>query len=109
MSSSQMCEWILENLGDTVPLHFTAFHPDFKMRDKSRTPDSTLRQARSLAMKSGIKYCYLGNILDSEGQATYCPACQELLISRDWHSINTNRLQEGKCPDCGEIIAGIFH
>jgi len=103
-----MCEWILQNLGDSVPLHFTAFHPDFKMRDKPRTPDSTLHNARKIALSMGIKYCYLGNILDSKSQTTYCPDCNKALILRDWHSVSKNLVKEGKCPHCGVVIAGIF-
>jgi pyruvate formate lyase activating enzyme len=105
---SQMCDWILQNLGDSVPLHFTAFHPDFKMRDKPHTPQSTLEKARNLALKKGIKYCYLGNVLDPRSQTTYCPSCHTPLISRDWHSVNKNLIQNGKCPECGEKIAGVF-
>ena len=104
----QMCDWILENLGDSVPLHFTAFHPAFKMRDKPRTPDTTLHTARSLALSMGIKYCYLGNILDSRSQTTYCPGCNQPLISRDWHSVSKILVKEGKCPECGSVIAGVF-
>jgi pyruvate formate lyase activating enzyme len=103
-----MCEWILQNLGDSVPLHFTAFHPDFKMHDKPRTPDSTLHNARKIALSMGINYCYLGNILDSKSQTTYCPECKQPLIFRDWHSVSKNLVEEGKCPDCGAVIAGIF-
>ena len=105
----QMCQWILENLGDSVPLHFTAFHPDFKMVDKPRTPNITLKMARDTAIRAGVKYCYLGNIYDQEGQTTFCPDCHAPLIVRDWHSILTNRLTDGICPNCGEKIAGIFN
>lgn len=104
----RMCEWILQNLGDSVPLHFTAFHPDFKMRDKPKTPDSTLHNARAIALSMGIKYCYLGNILDSKSQTTYCPGCKIALINRNWHSVDDNRVVNGKCPDCDTVIAGIF-
>ena len=104
----QMCDWILENLGDEIPLHFTAFHPDFKMLDKPRTPASTLNTARSIALKAGIKYCYVGNVFNREGQNTYCPNCGEALIIRDWHSVETNKLTDGKCYKCGTKIAGVF-
>lgn len=103
-----MCEWIVNNLGDEVPLHFTAFHPDFKMRDKSRTPTSTLKQAREIAKKTGIKYCYLGNVHDPEGQTTYCPSCNAPVIKRDWHSVLQNHLSGGKCEICKNRVAGIF-
>jgi pyruvate formate lyase activating enzyme len=105
----QECDWILKNLGDSVPLHFTAFHPDFKMRDKERTPERTLTRARKIAMDMGIKYCFVGNVHNSEGQTTYCPNCKEKLIKRDWHSVISNKLLNGSCKSCGEKIAGVFN
>jgi pyruvate formate lyase activating enzyme len=102
------CDWILKNLGDSVPLHFTAFHPDFKMRDKDRTPEKTLTDARKIAMDMGIKYCYVGNIYNAEGQTTYCPNCNEKLIKRNWHSVLSNNLKDGKCKKCGQKIEGVF-
>jgi len=104
----QMCDWILENLGDQVPIHFTAFHPDFKMLDKTRTPTSTLNMARNIALKSGIKYVYVGNVHSLEGQTTYCPNCKEPLIIRDWHSVIDIKLKDGKCWKCDTKIAGRF-
>jgi pyruvate formate lyase activating enzyme len=104
----QECDWILKNLGDNIPLHFTAFHPDFKMRDKDRTPEKTLTDARKIAMEMGIKYCYVGNVYNSEGQTTYCPNCNEKLIKRNWHSVLSNNLKNGKCRKCGERIEGVF-
>ncbi len=104
----QMCDWIVNNLGDEVPLHFTAFHPDFKMRDKPSTPATTLRQARETAKNVGIKYCYLGNVHDPDGQTTYCPSCNTPIIKRDWHSVLQNNLRAGKCKICQTRIAGIF-
>jgi pyruvate formate lyase activating enzyme len=102
------CDWILNNLGDGVPLHFTAFHPDFKMRDKERTPERTLTRARKIALSSGIKYCYVGNVHNTEGQTTYCPNCKDKLIKRNWHSVVSNKLINGKCRNCGEMIEGVF-
>ena len=104
----QECDWILKNLGDNIPLHFTAFHPDFKMRDKDRTPEKTLTDARKIAMDMGIKYCYVGNIYNAEGQTTYCPNCNEKLIKRNWHSVLSNNLKDGKCKKCGQKIEGVF-
>ena len=104
----EMCDWILTNLGENIPLHFTAFHPDFKLRDKSRTPESTLKMARELALRAGIHYCYLGNIFDQEGQTTKCPECHTSLIIRDWHSIISNKMDGDKCFNCGKKIAGVF-
>jgi pyruvate formate lyase activating enzyme len=103
------CEWILKNLGDRIPLHFTAFHPDFKMKDKDRTPEKTLTTARKIALEMGIKYCYVGNVYNSEGQTTYCPNCNEKLIKRSWHAILSNNLNDNNCTKCGEKIEGVFN
>ena len=104
----QMCDWIINNLGETVPLHFTAFHPDFKMTGVPHTPVSTLKNARQIALTAGIKYCYLGNIVDKESQTTYCPQCYEPLIERDWYNVAINHFKEGRCNKCGTKIAGRF-
>jgi pyruvate formate lyase activating enzyme len=104
----QECDWILENLGDSVPLHFTAFHPDFRMTDKPNTPPSTLRKARNIAIEKGIKFCYVGNVHDLEGQTTYCPNCHAELIKRNWHDVLRNKIIDGKCFNCGTVIPGIF-
>jgi pyruvate formate lyase activating enzyme len=103
----KLCEWILENLGPDVPLHFTAFHPDFKLRDKPNTPPKTLHRARAIALEVGLHYVYEGNIF-SDGAHTYCPGCGTLLIERSWHSVRMNRLKDGKCPNCGHGIAGVW-
>jgi pyruvate formate lyase activating enzyme len=105
----RMCNWILNNLDDTVPLHFTAFHPDFRMKDKNCTPESTLRIARQIAIKEGIKFCYIGNVFDREGQTTFCPECNTSLIERDWHRVLSNRIKNDTCYNCGYKIAGIFY
>lgn len=105
---SRMSDWILTNLGDEVPIHFTAFHPDFKMRDKTQTPLSTLLLARDTALKRGIKYCYLGNVHHKEAHTTFCHNCGEILIERDWHSVSANNLVNSKCFNCKTTIPGIF-
>jgi pyruvate formate lyase activating enzyme len=101
----QLAEWILQHLGPDVPLHFTAFHPDFKLRDKPRTPPETLHAARAIAREVGLHYVYEGNI-HSEGGNTSCPSCQTLLISRSWHDVRRNDLQDGRCPNCGLLVPG---
>jgi pyruvate formate lyase activating enzyme len=101
----QLSEWILEHLGPDVPLHFTAFHPDFKLRDKPHTPPETLHRARRIAREVGLHYVYEGNIF-SDGGNTHCPACNALLIARSWHKILKNRMRRGCCPDCGLAIPG---
>ncbi|MCH8032904.1 MAG: AmmeMemoRadiSam system radical SAM enzyme [Bacteroidetes bacterium] len=102
------CEWILKNLADNVPLHFTAFHPDFKMKDKENTPECTLTKARGIALSMGIKYCYVGNVHNIEGQTTFCPDCGENLIRRDWHTVISDNLTDGRCNNCNTLIDGVF-
>ena len=101
----QLSEWVLDNLGPEVPLHFTAFHPDFKLRDKPPTPPETLHSARKIAREVGLHYVYEGNI-SSEGGHTFCPSCGETLIRRSWHKVLDNRLKDGACPSCGHGIPG---
>ena len=104
-----MSQWIFRELGPDVPLHFTAFHPDFKMTDIGPTPASTLTRARRIAMDEGLRYVYTGNVHDCEGGTTYCPSCSESLIVRDWHRIEEYRLTpDGKCPKCATAIPGRF-
>jgi pyruvate formate lyase activating enzyme len=101
--------WIRRELGPDVPLHFTAFHPDYKMSDIAATPASTVARARRIAMDEGLHYVYTGNVHDRKGGTTYCPDCRAPLIERDWHRIGAYRLREdGRCPDCGTAIAGRF-
>jgi pyruvate formate lyase activating enzyme len=101
--------WIRRELGIDVPLHFTAFHPDFKMTDIASTPAATVARARRIAMEEGLRYVYTGNVHDREGGTTRCPDCRASLIVRDWHRIEGYRLSEsGDCPDCGAQVAGRF-
>jgi pyruvate formate lyase activating enzyme len=103
------CRWILRELGAEVPLHFSAFHPDFKMMDVPPTPVETLRRARRIAMAEGLRYVYTGNVHDREGDTTLCPGCGAKLVERDWYRIESYRLTPGGCcPDCGTAIAGRF-
>jgi pyruvate formate lyase activating enzyme len=105
--TKRLCEWVVTNLGDKVPLHFTAFHPDFKLLDRRPTPPATLRSARQIAEKAGIQYCYVGNVHDDEGQTTYCPRCRQALIRRSWHEVLDYRLNGNQCR-CGTEIPGRF-
>jgi pyruvate formate lyase activating enzyme len=101
--------WVMEHLGPDVPLHFTAFHPDWKMRDKPATPPATLRQARRIAMEAGIRYVYTGNIHDPAGQTTYCHGCGAALIGRDWYELTAWTVSApGRCRACGTPCAGVF-
>lgn len=103
----KLAEWILENLGPDMPLHFTAFHPDFKLQDKPRTPPETLHRAREIAREVGLHYVYEGNIF-SDGGDTHCPQCDALLVQRSWHDVRANRLKNGACPNCGQAIPGVW-
>jgi pyruvate formate lyase activating enzyme len=90
-------------------LHFTAFHPDYKMLDLPRTPAFTLTTARDIARKVGLHFVYTGNVHDERGQSTYCPGCSERIIGRDWYDITTWRLTEnGRCGICSTAIPGLF-
>ncbi|WP_257477147.1 AmmeMemoRadiSam system radical SAM enzyme [Acidipropionibacterium jensenii] len=103
----RLSEWVATELGPDVPLHFSAFHPDNRMRDISPTPASTLRRARRLAKETGLHHVYLGNVHDPEGDTTWCPGCGAALIVRDWYRILDQRLTaDGRCPDCGSPIPG---
>ncbi|MEH6345761.1 MAG: AmmeMemoRadiSam system radical SAM enzyme [Bermanella sp.] len=105
----QQCEWIYENLGADVPLHFSAFHPDWKMTDIPRTPQHTLTRARDIALKTGLNFVYTGNVHDPNGSSTYCPNCRALLIERDWYELGVWTLNDsGHCKTCGEKIPGKF-
>jgi len=104
-----MSEWIVKELGADVPLHFSAFHPDYKMLDVPLTPLSTLIESRKIAMAAGLRYVYTGNVHNLEGDTTNCPSCGNALIVRDWYEIREYRLTpDGHCPDCNAKIAGHF-
>ncbi|HEX5801890.1 MAG TPA: AmmeMemoRadiSam system radical SAM enzyme [Azospira sp.] len=105
----QLAAWVAKELGADVPLHFTAFHPDWKMEDVPPTPPATLTRARNIARDAGLHYVYTGNVHDRDGGSTRCPTCSALLIARDWYEIGAYRIgADGCCPDCGERIAGRF-
>lgn len=104
----RMCDWLLNNVGEDVPVHFTAFHPDFAMRDKIRTPAETLLSARKIAIRAGLKFVYTGNILDEKTQSTYCPTCRRILIERNWHELGAYNLENNQCKFCQTTIAGVF-
>ncbi len=102
-------KWIFENLGPDVPVHFTAFHPDWKMTDVPATPGSTLTRARDIALRAGLRYVYTGNVHDATGGTTSCPSCGEAVIVRDWYRINVYRLSaEGACLNCGTRLPGRY-
>ncbi len=105
----QMTRWIVDKLGPDVPLHFTAFHPDWKMRDKPATPPSTLTRAREIALANGLRYVYTGNVHDPRGSSTYCHACHMRVIERDWYELGEWKLTAaGACQGCGAQLPGVF-
>jgi len=106
---ASLVAWVAERLGVDVPLHFTAFHPDFKMRNVPPTPIETLLRARRIAIDHGLRYVYTGNVADATSQRTTCPACGAHLIDRSWHAVTAYRLRpDGRCPRCRHSIAGVF-
>jgi len=105
----RLTHWIVDHLGPDVPLHFSAFHPDFRMLDRPATPPATLTRAREIALAAGIRYCYTGNVHDLAGGTTSCHVCGQALIVRDWYELTAWRLTaQGACPDCGTPVAGRF-
>jgi pyruvate formate lyase activating enzyme len=105
----EMTQWVVEHLGPDMPMHFSAFHPDYKMMDVPPTPLETLIRAREIAMKNGVRYAYTGNIHHKEGDTTYCHGCGAKLIVRDWYELKDWQLDEqGHCKQCGTACAGVF-
>lgn len=104
----EQAEWLMENLGPDTPIHFTAFHPDYKMIDKSHTPAASLRKAYDIARRCGLQYVYVGNIHDATRSSTYCHHCGELLISRDWYQMGTFNLDVDRCRFCDTPVSGVF-
>jgi pyruvate formate lyase activating enzyme len=98
------CNWIADRLGRETPVHFSRFHPDFKMQDTIATPMSTLKRACEIAKEAGLKYVYLGNVPHGEYENTYCPKCKELLIERIGFSTRSHYAKKGKCPKCGTSV-----
>ena len=105
----EMTQWVVEHLGPDVPMHFTAFHPDWKMRDIPSTGKDSLLLARNIALRNGVNYAYVGNVHDKSADSTYCHNCGELLVGRDWYVLSQWQLDhKGCCKVCGEKCAGRF-
>jgi pyruvate formate lyase activating enzyme len=105
----EMTRWVVDHLGPDVPMHFTAFHPDWKMMEKPATSRAKLTQARDIALKNGIRYAYTGNVHDLDGESTYCHECGKRLIGRDWYVLSDwNITAEGNCKFCGSQCVGVF-
>jgi pyruvate formate lyase activating enzyme len=105
----QMTRWVVDHLGRDVPMHFTAFHPDWKMREHSSTPGATLTRARTIARANGVRHAYVGNVHDAGGSSTWCHHCDALLVERDWYRLGRWGLDaDGNCASCGTALAGYF-
>lgn len=104
----KMCEWIVSEVSPDVPLHFSRFQPNYKLQHLQATPYETLQQAHDVARESGMKYVYIGNVYQTEGQTTYCPQCRTALIQRAGYRIVDNKLSGQTCPECSETIYGHF-
>ncbi len=106
---NEMTQWVSDKLGPDVPMHFTAFHPDYKLMDADATPLVTLQKAREIAMENGIRYAYIGNAHDKAADSTYCHSCGTCLIERDWYELGEWKLnKKGCCNKCGTQCAGVF-
>ncbi len=103
-----MCKWIVNELGPDVPIHFTRFHPNYKLRNLPRTPVKTLETARSIALDAGIRFAYAGNVPGHPGENTYCPKCNTMLIQRTGYVIRKMNVTAGKCPSCSTSIPGVW-
>jgi len=105
---TQMCQWIKSELGAEVPVHFSRFHPMYKIINLPSTPVKTLENARNIAKRAGLHYVYIGNVPGHEGESTYCPGCGEVVIKRIGYSILKNAIKAGKCSNCGRTIPGVW-
>ncbi len=104
-----LCRWIAAELGPDVPLHFSAFHPDYKMVEVPATPAATLVRARDIGLRQGLHHVYTGNVHHAAGDTTFCTSCHAPLIVRDWYELTQYRLTpDGRCPDCGDRVPGRF-
>jgi pyruvate formate lyase activating enzyme len=105
----RLTTWVVDHLGPDVPLHFTAFHPDFRLLDRPRTPPETLSRARRIALDNGVRHAYTGNVHDAAGGSTWCASCGTELIERDWYQLGAYRLtDDGRCRSCGAPCPGVF-
>jgi len=103
-----MCEWLVANGFDDAPLHFSRFHPTYKMMDAPPTPFKTLRQAKQIALEAGIKHVFIGNVPGTEDENTFCPECGKKLINRHGFGTSGIKITDGKCDYCGAEIPGVW-
>jgi pyruvate formate lyase activating enzyme len=104
----EMCEWVKKNLGEGVPIHFSRFHPQYKLTNLPPTPVKTLERAQEIALKKGLKYVYIGNVPGNEFEDTYCPNCKKRIIERKGYLVEEPKIKDGKCQFCGEEIEGVW-
>jgi pyruvate formate lyase activating enzyme len=104
----KMCRWIRENVGDTVPVHFTAFHPEYRLQNSPPTPIATLERTIAIAKSESLKFTYIGNVPGHQAENTYCPCCGKMIIRRSGYTIVENKLKDDKCPFCGAHVAGVW-
>ena len=105
---TRMCTWIHDNLGPNVPIHFSRFHPTYKVKNLPPTPVSTITRARDIAMQTGINFAYVGNVPGHEGESTYCPGCKKILVRRLGYRIDNVAIRKGSCAYCGRLIPGVW-
>jgi pyruvate formate lyase activating enzyme len=103
-----MCAWIRKELGPDAPIHFTRYHPTYKIKNLPPTPISTLMRAREIATAAGLHYAYVGNVPGHEGESTYCPNCKKVVVQRMGFAIGVIDIDHGKCKHCGRDIAGVW-
>ncbi len=104
----KMCVWIRDNLGNSVPLHFSRFFPQYRLKNLPPTPFDTLKKAREVAMETGIKYVYIGNIR-SDAENTFCPYCKRLVIKREGYTVRENNIINSRCRFCRNLIPGVWN
>ena len=104
----EMSLWLASNGFKDTPLHFSRFHPLYKLTSLPATPQSVLEKAREIALKTGIRYVYIGNVPGHPAESTYCPSCRKLVLERKGFVIRVNNLQDGKCRHCGVPVAGVW-
>jgi pyruvate formate lyase activating enzyme len=104
----RMCSWIRDSLGTDVPVHFTRFHPDYRLRNTPATPVTTLEQALAIARSAGIDYAYVGNVPGHRAESTYCPGCGRTVLGRSGYTVTENNLKDGRCRFCGRLIPGVW-
>ena len=106
---NDLANWVANEIGPDVPIHYTRFHPDYKLKNLPPTPIKTLELARDIAMDKGIKYAFVGNVPGHEANSTYCPSCNKPVIKRTHFFVVENNIVEGKCKFCKTPIAGVWN